>query len=160
MAKQVFYSFHFDNDVMRVQQIRNIGAIEGNQPITAQKWEEVKNQGDAAVEKWIDDKMKGKSCVIVLIGEETANRNWVIEEIIKGWNAGKGVFGIYIHNIKCARNGTCRKGSNPFDKVSLQDGRPLSSVITCYDPNPLYAYNDITSNIEAWIDSAVAARKK
>jgi hypothetical protein len=24
--KPVFFSFHFDNDVMRVQQIRNIGA--------------------------------------------------------------------------------------------------------------------------------------
>lgn len=34
MAKrQVFYSFHFDNDVMRVQQVRNIGAIEGNEHI-------------------------------------------------------------------------------------------------------------------------------
>jgi len=33
MAKiPVFYSFHFNNDVMRVQQIRNIGAIEGNPP--------------------------------------------------------------------------------------------------------------------------------
>ena len=30
----VFYSFHFDNDVMRVQQIRNIGSIEGNSPTT------------------------------------------------------------------------------------------------------------------------------
>ncbi len=34
MAKvPVFYSFHFDNDVMRVQQIRNIGAIEDNKPV-------------------------------------------------------------------------------------------------------------------------------
>lgn len=28
----VFYSFHFDNDVMRVQQVRNIGSIEGESP--------------------------------------------------------------------------------------------------------------------------------
>jgi hypothetical protein len=30
MAKRkVFYSFHFDNDVFRVQQIRNMGILEG-----------------------------------------------------------------------------------------------------------------------------------
>ena len=39
MAKiPVFYSFHFDNDVMRVQQIRNIGSIEGNPPTTPNEW--------------------------------------------------------------------------------------------------------------------------
>lgn len=159
MARKVFYSFHFDNDVMRVQTIRNIGAIEGNQSVTAQKWEEVKRQGDAAVEKWIDENMKDKSCVVVLVGEETANRKWVIEEIIRGWNAGKGVFGIYIHNIKCARNGTCRKGLNPFDKVSLKGGRKLSEFVPCYDPNPLYAYAEIVDKIDSWIASAVGARR-
>lgn len=159
MAKKVFYSFHFDNDVMRVQQIRNIGALDGNQPVTAQKWEEVKRQGDAAVEQWIDDNMNGKSCVIVLVGQETSNRKWVTHEIIKGWNAGKGVLGIYIHNIRCARTGTCRKGSNPFDSITFEDGRKLSSVVTCYEPNPLYAYHDISSNIESWIDAAIQARQ-
>jgi hypothetical protein len=35
--KQIFLSFHFDNDVMRVQQIRNIGVLEGNEgfPLSA-----------------------------------------------------------------------------------------------------------------------------
>ena len=59
MAKrQVFYSFHFDNDVMRVQQIRNIGVIEGNEPVSPNKWEEIKRKGDNAIEKWIDENMK------------------------------------------------------------------------------------------------------
>ena len=30
----VFYSFHFDNDVMRVQQIRQMGLIDGDEPVT------------------------------------------------------------------------------------------------------------------------------
>src|SRR5690606_26308906 len=105
--------FHFDNDVMRVQQIRNIGAIDGNKPVTAQRWEEVKKAGNAAIEKWIDDNMNGKSCVVVLVGEETSNRKWVNYEIKKAWTDGKGVLGIYIHNVECANNGTCSKGANP-----------------------------------------------
>ena len=42
---EVFYSFHYDRDVMRVQQIRNIGMIEGNQPVSANQWETVKKSG-------------------------------------------------------------------------------------------------------------------
>jgi len=29
MARQIFYSFHYKPDVMRVSQVRNIGALEG-----------------------------------------------------------------------------------------------------------------------------------
>ena len=76
MAKRrVFYSFHYKNDVRRVAQIRNIGAIEDNKPVSENAWEEVKKKGDAAIEKWIDDNMKNRSCVIVLVGEKTAIGN-------------------------------------------------------------------------------------
>jgi hypothetical protein len=34
IKRKVFYSFHFDNDVFRVQQVRNMGVIEGNEPTT------------------------------------------------------------------------------------------------------------------------------
>ena len=160
MAKrQIFYSFHFDNDVMRVHQIRNIGAIEDNKPISPNDWERIKRKGKAAVEKWIDDNMKYHSCVVVLVGEETADRPWVKYEIEKAWNESKGLLGIYIHNIKCPRNGKGRKGKNPFDGFTFEDGRKLSSVVKCYNPNSADAYNDIRNNLEKWVENAIAQRK-
>ena len=79
MAREpVFYSFHYDNDVFRVQQIRNMGVVDGNEPVSPNDWEQVKRTGDAAVETWIDDNLKYKRCVVVLIGSETANRRWVL----------------------------------------------------------------------------------
>lgn len=156
MAKMpVFYSFHFDNDVMRVQQVRNIGSIEGNSPTTPNEWEKLKRSGNSAVEKWIDDNMKYKRCVIVLIGEETYNRPWVKHEITKAWNDGRALLGIHIHNIKCPRNGTSRKGKNPFDEFQFNDGRKLSSVVPCYDPDPANAYQNIANNIAKWISHAI-----
>lgn len=156
MAKApVFYSFHFDNDVMRVQQIRNIGSIEGNPPTTPNEWEQLKRTGKKAVEQWIEQNMKYKRCIIVLIGSETAGRQWVEHEIIKAWNDGKALLGIHIHNIKCPRNGTSKKGRNPFDLIKFDDGKKLSSVIPCYDPNTLNAYSDISNNITGWIDLAI-----
>ena len=53
MAKrQVFYSFHYENDVFRVQQIRNIGALEDNKPVSPNEWESVKRRGEASIKEW------------------------------------------------------------------------------------------------------------
>jgi MTH538 TIR-like domain (DUF1863) len=68
MPRRVFFSFHFNNDYWRTQQVRNINALEGQALCTANDWEAVKRRGDAAVEKWIADQMHGTSCVVVLIG--------------------------------------------------------------------------------------------
>lgn len=144
---------------MRVQQVRNMGALEGNTPVSANDWETIKRGGEASIKSWIDDNLKYKQCVIVLVGEDTSNRPWVRYEIEKAWNDGKPIFGIYIHNLKCPRNGTCRKGVNPFSTFNFKDGTKLSSVVDCYDPSPLDAYNDIARNMQAWVDKAIAQRR-
>lgn len=162
MKRRIFYSFHFKNDVLRVHQIRNIGAIEDNKPVSENDWEEVKEQGDDAVKEWIDENMQGRSCVVVLIGEKTAKRKWVRYEIRKAWNEGKALLGIYIHNIKCPNNGTCSKGENPFDQFTLEvDGedRPLSSFVKCRNPKSGSAYKDIRDNLEDWIEEAIKNKK-
>ncbi|MBL7086760.1 MAG: TIR domain-containing protein [Candidatus Cloacimonetes bacterium] len=159
MAKrQVFYSFHFDNDVMRVQQIRNIGAIEDNKPVSANDWEKIKKSGDDAIKKWIADNMDYRSCVVVLVGEETANRPWVKYEIKKAWKDEKGLVGIYIHNLKDPLYGKSKKGTNPFDQFTV-DGKSLSSIVNCYNPDSNDAYNDIKNNLEDWIEEAIEIRK-
>lgn len=156
MAKlPVFYSFHFGNDVMRVQQVRNIGAIEGNTPTTPNEWEQLKRTGNKAVENWIEQNMKYKRCVIVLIGTDTWNRPWIKYEIEKAWKDGRALLGIHIHNLSCPRNGKSRKGKNPFDEFSFKDGRKLSTMIPCYDPSATNAYQDISNNISLWINNAI-----
>lgn len=160
MAKrQIFYSFHFSNDVMRVQQVRNMGVIEGNEPTSPNNWEEIKRKGDKSIEKWIENNMKNRSCVVVLIGSDTASRKWVKYEIKKAWNDGKGVVGIHIHNLKCPNNGTSTKGKNPFATFTLKDGKEkLSDTIKCYNPKSNDAYNDIKDNIDDWIEEAITIR--
>lgn len=160
MAKrQVFYSFHFDNDVMRVQQIRNIGALEDNKPASTNEWEQIKRKGESSIRKWIDDNMAYRSCVIVLVGEETAKRPWVKYEIKKAWNDGKGLLGIYVHNLNCPIHGKCKQGPNPFEQFKLNDGSKLSKVVECYNPISTDAYNSIRNNIENWIETAIQMRR-
>lgn len=159
MAKvPVFYSFHFDNDVMRVQQIRNMGIIDGNEPVSKNDWETVKKSGNAAIEKWIDDNMKYKRCVVVLIGTDTHKRPWVIHEIKKAWKDRRGLLGIHIHNLNCPKNGTCSKGKNPFDQFTFEENGVVV-VPPVFDPPSSNAYNHIKDNLTAWVEGAIALRK-
>lgn len=160
MKRKVFYSFHYGNDVMRTQQIRHIGTLEGNEPVSKNEWETVKGRGDSAIKNWIDENMKYKDCVVVLIGSETAKRPWVEYEIQKAWNDRRGLFGIYIHNLRDPRTGTCQKGDNPFENIRLADGSRLSSRIRCYDPNSWDAYNDIARNLENWVETAILEKRR
>lgn len=135
MAKKCFYSFHYKPDSQRAAQIRQIGTIEGNKPASDNDWESVTAGGEQAIKNWISNQLQGKSCTIVLIGQDTANRKWINHEIVESWNAGKGVVGIYIHGIKNLLGQTSQKGANPFDYLTFNSSdRKLSSVIKCYNP--------------------------
>lgn len=159
MARQIFYSFHFTNDVMRVQQIRNIGVIEGNKPVTPNKWEEIKSGGDPSITKWIDDNIARSSCVVVLIGEETYKSRWVKYEIRKAWDDHKGLVGVYIHNLKDPRYGASVKGKNPFEFISLKNGKKLSEYVPVYDAGT-DAYNWIAKYIDQVVEKGIQASRK
>lgn len=162
MAKrQVFYSFHYVPDNWRVSQIRNIGQIEDNKPVSDNNWEEVKKKGDNEIQKWIDENLKNRSCTVVLVGENTAKRKWIDYEIEKSWNDGKGILGIHIHNLKNSKGEQSNKGNNPFEHFLDNEKKKLSSVVKCY--NPPYnvstdVYNYIKENIEIWVEEAINIR--
>ncbi len=161
MGRKVFYSFHYKPDNWRAAQVRNMGVIEGNSPVSDNDWEDVKKGGDATIQKWIDDQLHGRSCTIVLIGEKTAGRKWINYEIEKSWNLGKGVFGIYIHNLKDSDGNQSDKGKNPFDDFTL-DGKKLSSIVKAYNPpcsTSTNVYDYIKDNLEDWTEEAIEIRK-
>ena len=135
MARRAFYSFHYKPDSWRAAQVRNIGSVEGNRPATDNDWEAVKKGGDSAIKNWIARQMKNRSCTVVLVGSNTANRKWINYEIIKSWSDHMGVVGIHIHGLKDAAGYTSSKGANPFAGITLgnSDTR-LSSIVKCYNP--------------------------
>lgn len=157
--RQVFYSFHYERDAMRAQQVRNIGVIEGNAPVSPNEWEQVQRKGDSAIKRWIDTSLEYRSAVVVLVGQETANRPWVRYEIQRGWELGKAVFGIRIHNLRCPRQGTSQPGANPFDRFDFGK-MPFSSIVPCYDPYGWDAYGHIAENMDGWIENALAIRNR
>jgi len=164
MARRVFFSFHYKPDNSRASQVRNIGAIEGNKPATDNDWEKVTKGGDAAIKKWIDGQMKGRSCAVILIGAATAGRKWIKYEIKKAWDDGKGLVGIHIHNLKDLKGDQAVKGKNPFTAFSVGEGddkENLADIVKVYDPpysTSKNVYKHISENIEAWLDEAAGIR--
>lgn len=166
MKRRVFYSFHYQNDYWRTQQIRNIGSIEGNSIATSNQWETIKHQGEQAIKNWIDRNLFGKSCLIVLVGSQTANRKWINYEICQAWNKGIAVFGIRINFLKDRFSQQSNIGDNPFHYIEISNELSkikLSQVVTLhepYDTNSKNNYMYISANIENWIESAINDRQK
>lgn len=151
MAKSVFYSFHYDHDVHRIQLVRNINALEGQPILNPQEWEEVKRGGDAGIKAWIDEQMAYKKAVIVLVGKHTASRPWVVYEIEKAWADRKPLLGIRIHGIS-SLGAVDGSGANPFEKADV-------GSIPIFDPTTTDAtgridskatYGKLKDNLEYW----------
>lgn len=161
MARRVFYSFHYKPDNWRASQVRNMGVIEGNRPVTDNEWEQITRGGDEAIEKWINGQLDGKSCAVGLIGANTAGRKWIKYEIKKAWNDNKGILGIFIHNLKDKDGNQSGKGRNPFEDFTI-NGKNLSSIVEAYDPpysTSTYVYDHIKENLTKWVEEAITIRE-
>ena len=178
MKRQVFFSFHYENDVWRASKVRNMGVVEGQPLFSDNGWEKVRRSSETAIKNWIEKEMNMRSCVVVLIGEETASRKWVKYEIEEAWKKGKGIVGIYVHNLYDQNNEQSEKGDNPFDSFYVDktinyikerscpldsNDIKLSNVCKAYDSyysSSTNVYNYIRSNIEEWIEEAIVIRNR
>lgn len=157
IKRQVFFSFEYDADVWRANQIRNMGVVDQSSTFTDNDWENVKGS-ELSIKRWINSQLKMRSCLIVLIGETTFMRPWVDYEIQKAYEMGKGIVGIYIHKLKDRYGFQSSKGANPFDYIYTEDGKPLSTYVETF--NSSYSksndvYNDIRINLSDLIENAV-----
>ena len=103
MARRVFFSFHYQRDIWRVNQIRNSPNIVGASAAGFQDgslWEEAKKKGDAAIKRLIDGGLQGTSVTVVCVGSQTAGRKYVNYEIDKSLERGNGLVAVQIHHVK------------------------------------------------------------
>lgn len=157
MARRVFFSFHYENDVWRANQVRNSWVTKPNSEaagfIDSVEFEEVKKGGDTAIKKWIDKQLDGTSVTVLLIGSDTSNREYVKYELEQSWKRGNGILGIYIHNCKDKNGNTSAKGNPYFGDIfkSRSDNKSyFSERFQTYD----WVNNDGYSNLGVWIEAA------
>jgi len=116
MARTVFFSFHYQRDIWRVNQIRSIPNITGNAAAgfkDASLWEEAEKKGDDEIKRMINKALEGTSVTVVFIGAKTASRKFINYEIQKSLDRGNGLVGMQIHHLKNHRGETDEVGDIP-----------------------------------------------
>lgn len=157
MARRVFFSFHYKNDVWRANIVRNSWITKDDKEaagfVDAAEFEEVEKGGETAIKKWINKQLEGTSVTVVLIGSETSKREYVKFELQESYEKGNGMLGIYIHQLKDKNGNTATKGSNQFGEIGKDSNDKaiyFSVDYLCYD----WVDNDGYNNMGKWIEAA------
>jgi len=155
MTRHVYFSFHYERDSWRVNQVRNAWVTKDRDArgyVDSAKWEEIRRNGDQAIKAWITRELNYTSVTAVLIGYETASRPWVKYEIAESVKRGNGLLGIRLNGIKDQNQILDPPGQNPFDLLTY-NGRPLSSFYRTYD----WIRDNGYANIGNWVEDAAKA---
>lgn len=162
MARKVFFSFHYDNDVWRANVVRNSWVTKPNTEaagfMDAADFEELKRKGKSAVEKWIDGQLIGTSVTVVLIGAETLQRPFVLYELKKSYERGNGILGVYIDQIKDNAGNTTTRCSI----YSVEIATDSNGSIVYFSKYPVYDWKggDGYNKMGDWIEAAAKAAGK
>jgi len=108
MARKVFFSFKYE-DVSRAMVVRHSWVTQGRDAagfIDAAAFEEVEEEGDGAIQDWIDDQLRGTTVTVVLVGAKTCSSKWVKYEIAESIKRGNGLLGIDVSKIKDLKGNT------------------------------------------------------
>jgi hypothetical protein len=163
MARRVFFSFHYENDINRSMTVRNSWVTQGKESagfIDKAAFEQIKRQGDAAVHRWIDQQLEGTSVTVVLIGSETLNRPFVQYEICKSLQRGNAVIGVYIHGIKDMRTSMTSYKGNPHTIVGHYGDKSPAYFDSVADGIYDYVTQNGYVNLGTWIEKAAKAHGK
>lgn len=158
MARKTFFSFHYERDAWRAANVRNSGVLAKDDEygfIDAADWEKIEREGDAAIKRWIQDQLKNTTATVVLIGAETASREWVRYEIRESWKRGNAIIGVRIHSIKDQDSKTDSFGANPLDVVKFEDGTTVSAVCKTYD----WVADKGREHLGEWLEQADQTRE-
>lgn len=153
----MFFSFHYELDHWRANPVRNSWVTQDDREaagfIDSAEWEEVKQNGDAAIKSWINNQLDNTSVTVVLIGSQTSNRDWINYEIEQSYERGNGLVGIYIHNIQNRHGRTSRKGENPLDNWYIEENgrrKYFSDIFNTY----YWKRNNGYQNLGDWVEEA------
>jgi Thoeris protein ThsB, TIR-like domain len=117
MARRVFFSFHFDHDVFRANQVRMENVVAGPDEagfFDHSEYEEAKRTGPLGIRRMILRHLNNTTVTVVLIGTYTAWRPWVQFEIAESIRRRNGILGIHINHLRDHRQMTSLPGPEPF----------------------------------------------
>lgn len=132
--RRVFFSFHYQNDIWQVNQVRNSWRFQNEATreaegfFDASLWESSQRRSPDSLKELIRSGMENTSVTAVLVGSATFQRRWVRYEIARSIIKGNGLIGVQIHLLRDRLGNTSNQGPSPFDSMGLYraaDGRVM-----------------------------------
>lgn len=157
MARHAFYALHYAEDRTRAAGILASRALIANTEASQAEWAKLQRSGDFAIQRWVENQLKGRSCLVVLIGTHTSSRPWVQYEIKRAKQLKLALLGVRIHRLHDAHGQASEPGENPFAHPNAGLAEDAQSV-PVYDPpdaDNATVYRYIVDNIAQWADDAV-----
>ncbi len=150
--RRCFFIFDYDNDLARAKQIGELGLEPANAPagFDASRWAGARNTGPAEVQRLIDEALKGTSATVVLIGERTAELDYVDYAIDRSIARQNGILGIFIHGLKDENGETGTKGAVPYASEAAE--RLEAHGYATYDWDP--------ERFAEWVEEAATEWKQ
>ena len=161
-TRRVFFSFHFQNDIWRVNQVRQSWRY--NNPNSqlcrysnddlgfrdASIWERAKREGVLSMKRLIDARIKNTSVTCILAGSETYARRWVRYEIVKSVINGNALLVVYINELKDSNGFISQAGPNPLNLIGVYRGNSNGAIYfaeRASENHNWQCYNDYSSSI-------------
>jgi hypothetical protein len=160
MSRHVFFSLHYAADRSRAELIRKLPGLTPNLEAKPSEWATIQRTGEFAFKRWLEQQLRGRSCTVVLIGAESAQRPAIHYEIKRSWELRLGLLGVHVHALRDAKGAQATKGPSPFDARESALGAD-AALVRVYDPpeaDAKLAYRFIADNLAQWVEHAVATR--
>lgn len=154
MAKRVFFSFYYENDLSRALVVKNNWSLKENEEsgfINNSEFERMKRDGDEMIERWIDKQLTGTTVTVVLIGSETLDSSYVQYAIKKSYERGNAIIALKIGKIKNLSQQTSISQSAVKIVGKKSDGE-LLWLDEIIDGEYDFIKNDGYNNLEKWIN--------
>ena len=150
--RRVFFSFHYQNDIWRVNQIRqswrynheNSRETEGF--FDGSIWESSKRTGPDSLKALIREGIKNTSVTCVLVGSQTYQRRWVRYEIARSVVKGNGLLAVKVHRMGDSQGKVSSEGQNPLDYMGVY--RAVTE--SCWQNTTAACGSDMATTLMLW----------
>lgn len=151
-----FYIFDTETDLFRAGQLAATTSGPTAATPTTLDYELLNSQRDDEVRHWIDEQLALSSCLVVLIGQHTANQRWVKYAIGMARQLEKPMIGVAIDKLVDEEGHQGIAGTSPFASAGMSP-RALAAL-EIYDPpfaTSAFARAHIKYSLPDWVELAV-----
>lgn len=121
--RRCFFVFDYDNDVSRAEHISDLGLVHATAAAgfdDLSLWEKAKKEGNDAISRLIEEALTITSATVVLIGEATAELDYVNSAIEKSIGQNNGILGIFVNDLKDHEGQVSPRGKVPYQQQAAQ----------------------------------------